>query len=552
MLTRLTISNYALIDELTVEFGPGFNIMTGETGAGKSIILGALSLILGARADISGIRNSEKKCVVEGAFRVEGHGLEPFFEGNDLDYDHITILRREISPSGKSRAFINDTPVNLQLLRDLTLRLIDIHSQYQNLELGIQQFQLLIVDVVAQNHELLRKYHHLFDEFGADTARLKTLRDKAEKARTELDYFQFQFNQLDDARLQAGEQSELEEEREKLTHSEEIKSALMYVTFLLDGDHFPVIQQLKEALNRLDKIKHFLKDAVGLSDRLQTVLIELQDFARETDIKAEKVEYDPLRLGQITERLDLIYTLQQKHQLSTVVELIDLKDNFARKINDIADYEQATEQLEKKLGECKVHLKGAAQKITNSRLSLFPVIEKKVTEVLRQVGIPNAVFQIVHSTVETFTSTGVDNIRFLFSANKNVAPEEISRIASGGEISRVMLAIKTLLSNSRMLSTIVFDEIDAGISGEIALKIGAILRRLARGMQVINITHLPQIAGMGDHHFLVYKTEDLSGTYTTIRKLSETERIEELAQMLGGIHPSETARKTAREMLQRR
>ncbi len=552
MLTRLTISNYALIDELTVEFGQGFNIMTGETGAGKSIILGALSLILGARADISGIRNSEKKCVVEGAFRVEGYGLEPFFKGNDLDYDHITILRREISPSGKSRAFINDTPVNLQLLRELTLRLIDIHSQYQNLELGSQQFQLLIVDVVAQNHELLREYHHLFDEFGADTARFKTLRDKAGKARAELDYFQFQFNQLDDAHLQAGEQSELEEEREKLTHSEEIKSALLHVNFLLDGDHFPVIQQLKEALNRLDKIKHFLKDAVGLSDRLQTVLIELQDFARETDIKAEKVEYDPRRLGQITERLDLIYTLQQKHQLSTVGELIDLKDNFARKINDIADYEQATEQLEKKLRECEIQLKEAAQKITNIRLSVFPVIEKKVTGVLRQVGIPNAVFQIVHSTGETFTSTGVDNIRFLFSANKNVGPEEISRIASGGEISRVMLAIKTLLSDSRMLPTIVFDEIDAGISGEIALKIGAILRRLAEGMQVINITHLPQIAGMGDHHFLVYKTEGLSGTYTTIRKLSETERIEELAQMLGGIHPSEATQKTAREMLQRR
>ncbi len=328
MLTRLTISNYALIDELTVEFGQGFNIMTGETGAGKSIILGALSLILGARADISGIRNSEKN-VVEGAFAevMARDGLEPFLKGNDLDYDHITILRREISPSGKSRAFINDTPVNLQLLRELTLRLIDIHSQYQNLELGSQQFQLLIVDVVAQNHELLREYHHLFDEFGADTARFKTLREKAGKARTELDYFQFQFNQLDDAHLQAGEQSELEEEREKLTHSEEIKSALLHVTFLLDGDHFPVIQQLKEALNRLDKIKHFLKDAVGLSDRLQTVLIELQDFARETDIKAEKVEYDPRRLGQITERLDLIYTLQQKHQLSTVGELIDPKDN---------------------------------------------------------------------------------------------------------------------------------------------------------------------------------------------------------------------------------
>jgi DNA repair protein RecN (Recombination protein N) len=552
MLTRLSISNYALIDELTIDFGPGLNIMTGETGAGKSIILGALSLILGARAEISGIRNSEKKCVVEGTFRVEGYGLKPFFESNDLDYDQITLLRREISPSGKSRAFINDTPVNLQMLRELTLRLIDIHSQYQNLELGTHHFHLLIVDVVAKNQELLRDYRHQFDEFGADTEQLKALQDKAGKARSELDYYQFQFNQLEEARLQAGEQSDLEEEREKLTHSEEIKSTLIQVTSLLDGEHFPVIQQLKEALNRLDKIKYFLKDANELTDRLQTVLIELQDFTRETDVKAEKIEYDPVRLGQIAERLDLIYTLQQKHQLSTIEELIDLKDSLARKINDIADFEQAIEQLEKELDECEIKMKEAAFGLTHSRLAVLPVIEQKITSVLQQVGIPNAVFQIVHSKGEAYTSTGVDNIRFLFSASKNITPEEISRIASGGEISRVMLAIKTLLSDSRMLPTIVFDEIDAGISGEIALKMGAILMKMAEGMQVINITHLPQIAGMGNHHFLVYKTETDAGTYTTIRKLNQEERSEELAKMLGGIHPSDATRKTAREMLQRR
>lgn len=552
MLTRLTISNYALIDELTVEFSPGLNIITGETGAGKSIIMGALSLILGARADNSGIRNSDKKCVVEGAFMTGGYDLEPFFQQNDLDHDDLVILRREISPAGKSRAFINDTPVNLPLLQELSLKLIDIHSQYQNLELGTRQFQLRVVDVVAQNRDIRDRYVQLFEEYVSGTRRLKELREKAAEAKLELGYAEFQFKQLETARLREGEQTELEEERDLLMHAEEIKGALTAVADLLDGDHFPVIPQLKECTLRLEKIKSYYKEADLLLERLLSLLIDLQDISRETFLLAEKTEYNPQLLQKNSDRLDLIYSLQQKHQVTSVAELIGLMESFGRKAEACIQYEEEATLLEKKLKGCEAALNAAAAALTESRLKVFPEISEKVTSLLRQVGIPHADFQVVGIPAETLTANGADIIRFLFSANRNIFPEEISKIASGGEISRVMLAIKSLLSGSRMLPTIIFDEIDSGISGEIALKMGAILRKLAGNMQVINITHLPQIAGMGDHHYLVYKTEDASGSFTTIRRLAETERRDELAKMVGGIHPSEAARKTADEMLKRR
>jgi DNA repair protein RecN (Recombination protein N) len=550
MLVRLTISNFALIDELTVNFEQGLNIITGETGAGKSIILGALSLILGARADTASIRDVSKKCVVEGAFRLDSLSLESFFTENDLDFDKTTILRREITPSGKTRSFINDTPVNLQQMRELTLRLVDIHSQHQNLELNNQMFQLQVVDVVAQSQGLLLDYKRCFAEFNALSAKLATLRETASRAKADLDYHEFQFNQLSEANLQPGEEEEMEEERQKLSHAEEIKSALAHVADLLDGDKFPVLVQVKEALGRLDKIRHFMKEADEFHQRLESVYIELQDIAHETVSLAENTEFNPQRLEQIAGRLDLIYSLQQKHQLSTVAQLIELRDSLSVKISMVADYEEEIAGLEKLLAQSRESMNEAARKLSLKRKGVFHEMEKKVVDVLHQLGIPHALFKVDHQIRDTLISTGADQIQFLFSANKNGTPDEISRIASGGEISRVMLALKTLVSGSRMLPTIIFDEIDAGISGEIALQMASILKKLSSGMQVINITHLPQIAGRGDHHYKVYKYENETATMTSIRKLDEMERVEELAIMLGGANPTDTVRRTARELMQ--
>jgi DNA repair protein RecN (Recombination protein N) len=552
MLTRLTIYNYALIDELTVDFHPGLNMITGETGTGKSIILGAFSLILGARAELNGIRSRENKCVVEGSFQVGGYGLESFFEQNDLDYDNQVILRREMTPSGKSRAFINDTPVTLPLLRELTLRLVDIHSQYQNLELGSSRFQMQVVDAASGNQVMLKKFTHLYEEYRADEAKLRLLRETAAQAGTDLDYFDFQYRQLEDARLQPGEQPELEQERDILAHAGEIKNSLLAVTEILSGEHFPVIRQLRDIAGRFEKMKPYLKEAAAYSERINSVLIDIQDIAREAGQLAGKTDFDPQQTDRINERLDLIYSLEQKHHVSTVEELIALKEDFGQKISIVTGYEEEIIQLEKKLAEDEQKLINGASELSRSRTEAFPMIERKVTEVLRQLGMPNALFSILHIPAEGYTPTGTDQIRFLFSSNKNVEPEDISRIASGGEISRFMLAVKTLLADTLMLPTIVFDEIDSGISGETALKMGSILKKMAGGMQVINITHLPQIAGMGDHHYLVGKTETSTGTYTTIRELSDQERMEELARMVGGIHPSEAALKTAGEMMRRR
>lgn len=550
MLSRLTISNYALIDELTVGFESGLNIITGETGAGKSIILGALSLILGARADTGSLRHPDRKCIVEGAFKVDGLRLESFFTENDLDYDTVTIVRREILPSGKSRAFINDTPVNLPLLRELSLRLIDIHSQHQNLELSGQKFQLQLVDLVAGSEPQLNGYSALYDETSSLARKLEEVREAARTARAELDYHEFQYNQLEEARLKAGEQEELEEERERLLHASEIKEGFSQVADLLDGDHFPVLQQLKESVRNLDKIRGFLKEAAELHGRLESTYLELKDIADEVSHNAENIEFQPARLQAVSDRLDLVYTLQQKHQVATVEELLALQDELGRKIAAVTGHEEEIARLEKAHAAALQSMKAEADKLTKLRKSVFPEIGKKVVDVLVQLGIPHAVFKVEHQTAVNYGPTGNDIVQFHFSANKNGTPDEISRIASGGEISRVMLALKTLISGSRMLPTIIFDEIDTGVSGEVALKMGTILKKLSEGMQVINITHLPQIAGKGNHHYKVYKQETATASITSIRKLTAAERIEELAVMVGGDNPSDIARKAALELLE--
>jgi len=549
MLTRLTISNYALIQELSVEFSSGLNMVTGETGAGKSIILGALGLILGNRADLSSLKNKEEKCIVEGNFEVGNYNLKSFFDENDLDYDPVTILRREITPAGKSRAFINDTPVTLKTLEELSLKLIDIHSQHQNLELGNQKFQLDLVDSVSNSYEVLTEYKKQYSALLKLKKKLEELVQKSEKANADLDYFQFQFSQLDEAKLLDGEQEELETELEKLTHAEEIKTAFQEVLDLLDNEQFSVVQNLKESQRVLEKIRSYVAEAPELNQRLQSVFFELKDIQEETELLAEKIEHDPAKIELVNDRLNLIYSLQQKHHVATVQELIDLKNDFDEKINQAVGYGEEILAVEKELKNSLKQIEKQAALLTETRKKAFPEIENKVVEVLQQLGMGKARLKVSHENLPDFGSNGKDSVALLFSANSDAQPAEISKIASGGEMSRLMLAIKNLLRNSKSLPTVIFDEIDTGVSGEVAVKMGNILKSFSSSTQIINITHLPQIAAKGDTHFMVYKYEENGKTFTSIRSLNKDERIQELAKMVGGEEITTTTLKTAKELL---
>ena len=549
MLTKLAVSNYALISNLEVEFHSGLNSVTGETGAGKSIILGALGLILGNRADLSVLKNRDEKCIVEGIFDVGNYELQPFFNENDLDYDNLTILRREITPSGKSRAFINDTPVTLKTMRELGLQLIDIHSQHQNLEPGNRKFQLTLVDAVAGTGKLLSEYRGLYQHFNSLKKNLEALVEKSENERADLDYWQFQFNQLDEAMLQENEQEELETELEQLTHAEEIKSAFSEVQQLLDDERFSVVQQINESHKKLESIQNFISEVPALAQRLQSSLLELKDILEETERLAETVEHNPARIELINDRLSLIYSLQQKHHINTVHELIQLKNSFDEKINQVTGYEEEIRSMKADLEKQRTKLEDKAMELRTARKKSFGNIEKTVLGDLRQLGMPKSKLKVVHEALPGFTPNGKDAVSFLFSANTDIPPAEISKMASGGEMSRLMLAIKNLLRTSMALPTIVFDEIDSGVSGEIALKMGNILKEFSTTTQIINITHLPQVAAKGDSHFLVYKYEQKGKTFTSIRQLGENERVEELAKMVGGENLTDTTLKTAQELL---
>ncbi|WP_346857607.1 DNA repair protein RecN [uncultured Draconibacterium sp.] len=550
MLSRLSISNYALIQTLQVDFHKNLNSVTGETGAGKSIILGALGLILGNRADLSVLKNKDEKCIVEGHFKVENYSLNAFFEENDLDYDPLTILRREITPAGKSRAFINDTPVNLKVLRELGLKLIDIHSQHQNLELSNQKFQLNLVDSVAGSETILTEYKKRFSEYKSQEKKLADVKEKAEKAKADLDYFQFQFNQLEEARLVENEQADLESELQKLSHAEDIKTAFSEVGHLLDTDAISVVQNVKEAQKALEKITDFDTDAAALSERLQSTLFELKDIIDEAEMLAERIEFNPSRIEEVNDRLNLIYSLQQKHNVDSVSALIELRTEFDEKINRAVGYENEIKRLEDDLKRQKTELEKVAKELSAVRKSAFPIIEKSVVADLKLMGMSKSRLQILHSFLEDFRSDGKDSVSVLFSANQDSAPDEISKIASGGEMSRLMLAIKNLLRSSKALPTVIFDEIDSGVSGEIAVKMGNIIKTFSASTQIINITHLPQIAAKGDVHLQVYKYEDEGKTFTSIKHLNKDERVEELAKMVGGEKLTNTAILAAQELLQ--
>ena len=550
MLKSLSIKNYALIDSLAIEFSGDLNILTGETGAGKSILLGAIGLIIGQRADSSVLRDKSEKCTSEGVFDIRNYGLQNFFMENDVDYDDLTILRREITPQGKSRAFINDTPVNVKVLHDLGLKLIDIHSQHQNLDLNEKKYQLHLVDLVARNEEILKIYVLAYKKYLFLQESLSQVLLLAQQSKKDLDYYEFQFQQLFDAKLNENEQAELEQQLETLTHAEEIKSVFGLITQSLGDDERSVLVVLKENLNQMGKLRHVLPEADQIYTRLESVYIELKDIVSESSAIEDRTENNPERIEQVNQRLDLIYSLQQKHRVSSIAELLDIQSDFEAKIKLVGSYENEIEQLGTEIQAQKSILSDLAEKINQKRMAVVPEIENKVVDVLKNVGIPNAAFRVLVKKLADFSASGTDEVNFMFSANKSQELQEIGKIASGGEMSRLMLAIKTLITDARSLPTIIFDEIDSGVSGEIAVKMGQILEQMAVNVQVLNITHLPQIAAKGKHHFKVYKFDQDDRTFTSIRKLSEKERVEEIAEMLSGENFSETARKTAKELLQ--
>ncbi|MBR6310047.1 MAG: DNA repair protein RecN [Paludibacteraceae bacterium] len=549
MLQSLHIENYALIDKLEIEFSRGFSVITGETGSGKSIILGALSLLLGERADSKALRDEERKCVIEGVFDITNYGLESFFSENDLDYENISIIRREILPNGKSRAFLNDTPVNLVNLKEIGERLIDIHSQHKNLLLSNKNFQFNIIDTVAESKNLLNDYRNAYKELRETEKSIAELKQFIAQENANKDYLQFQYNQLKEANLQnESEQEELEAEQDTLNHAEDIKSALSKCEILLSSDENGIVAMLKDARRSLGNIADIFPKAKDIAERLNSCCIETDDIANDLQNLNNNLEYNQNRLDTVTMRLSTIYDLEQKHKTNSVAELKALRDEMGEKLQSIDNSDEQMAQLNKQKNELEEKANNLANMLTKQRQEAIPDIERTISQNLIALGIPNAQFHISLLPCE-LSLTGKDTLEFLFSANKNMQPMEISKIASGGEIARVMLCIKALISAQSGIATIIFDEIDTGVSGEIANKMGTIMQAMGKDMQVISITHLPQIAAKGTAHYKVSKFDTEQATQTKIERLNDKERINEIAQMLSGNPPSEAAIGNAKELL---
>lgn len=549
MLCNLVVENYALISALEIEFRKGLTIITGETGAGKSILLGALSLILGKRAESNVLYDKEKKCIVEGTFDITRYGLEPFLTENGIEPESQTYVRREISVTGKSRAFINDTPVTLEVLSEFGKKLIDIHSQHQNLELANSFFQMMVIDNYAHNNDLLKRYDGLYGEYRHLEDKHRQTVQNAGKIKAELDYIQFQFQQLEEAKLAEGELEELELELEQLTHAEEIKTGLSAVQSLLEGENAAALQQLKDSTGHIHRIYKYLPGGEELYKRLGSFYIDLKDIAHDISVLNARHDPDPAALTRVNDRLTLLYNLLKKNRVSTVGELIVLREQLRRKIEEIDSLDFNLAALDKQLQEKKEQLQAVALQLRTQRLKVSPSFEEKVKDLLKDVGIANAGFKVLLEPLDDFTERGSDRLQFLFSANKNMVPQDISRVASGGEISRLMLCIKSLLVDASGLPTLIFDEIDTGVSGDIAERVGNIISRMAEKMQIINITHLPQVASKGENHFLVYKTEDDHSTVTRIKLLNPEERQLEIAKMLSGEEITSAALENARALL---
>jgi DNA repair protein RecN (Recombination protein N) len=549
MLKLLSIQNYALIDELEVSFEAGFSTLTGETGAGKSILLGALSLVLGNRADSSVINNEDKKCVVEAVFNIKTYQLKPFFESLDIDYHDETIIRRELSSNGKSRAFINDTPVNLNDLKLLGLQLVDIHSQHENLELNNNQFQLMVVDAAAGNNELVKNYQKTFQAYKQKQQRLEQLEQQAGQASADLDYNQFQYNQLVELKPEQINQEQLEEDYQLLTNTGEIQQNTGIVLQLLDENESNVIQLLKQSRQILEQTGKYFHKAQMYAARIDPMLIELKDLVQELNHDASQLDYQPERIAELKATLDQLYSLMQKHQVKTVAELVAVKDEFEKRLNQTSDLSHLIEQTQKELSALELQLHEFAKLLTRKRTEISGQLSNQIEQHLTGLGMPNAQLQIQITSNSHFTSSGVDLINFMFTANKNQELQNISKIASGGEISRLMLSVKSVLSRSAALPTIIFDEIDTGVSGEIAHKMAELMSLMSQTMQVISITHLPQIAAKGNIQYKVFKIETNQGVNTYVTKLSTSERIDEIARMLSGKDVTKEAIENAKALL---
>lgn len=552
MLQSLFIRNFVLIDELHIRFDEGFSVVTGETGAGKSIILGALGLVLGQRADSKSIQSGADKCVVEAVFDVSAYQLEDFFLSHDLEYDAKNcILRRELMSSGKSRAFINDTPAPLSVVKALGDRLIDVHSQHQNLLLADTQFQMNVVDIMAKTESLLVAYRREYERYQSVVRQLEELEALAAKSRQDEDYLRFQVEELRAAQLTAGEQEELEAELETLSHTEEIKSALYKVTDNLIGEERGVVQQLKEALHDVEALEAYFPKAKDFADRLRSAWTDMADLASETDVLKEDVEFDPNRLEWVNERLNTIYSLQQKHRVPSVEELLAIQQQLTTQLSAIDLFDEQMETLTKQRETIYEALMVQAGALTARRHEAATEIEQQLVDRMVLLGIPNTHFGIELWPKEKPSADGMDEVCFLFSANKNEALKPVAQTASGGEISRLMLCIKAMIAGFAALPAIIFDEIDTGVSGEIADKMADIMQDLGQKMQVITITHLPQIAAKGRAHYFVYKEDTAERTLTRIRRLTTEERVNEVARMLSGASLTDAAVANAKALLQK-
>ena len=550
MLKSLFIQNFVLIDSLDICFNPGFSVITGETGAGKSIILGALSLVLGQRADGKSIKQGADKCVIEAIFDVSKYQLEPFFLGNDLEYDpESCILRRELYASGKSRAFVNDSPVPLAILKELGTKLIDIHSQHQNLLLGDNRFQLRVVDVMAENEILLILYKKEYTRYQGLRKALSALKERAAQSKQEEDYIRFQLDQLEEANLQPNEQEELEQEQETLSHAEEIKSSLYRVSSCLDGEEQGVVSLLKESLSSMDALERYFPRAKEIAERLRSAYIDLNDLASEMEGMIEDVEFNPDRLAWVNERLDTLYALQQKHRVSSVDDLIALRDQFRTQLTDIESFDEQIAALDKQVQDAYKELLQQAAVLSEQRKVAAVAFAQQLVQMVAPLGMPHTRFQVEVVPRKEPESDGMDEIRFLFSANKSMALQPVAQTASGGEISRLMLCIKAMIAGFTALPTIIFDEVDTGVSGDIADKMGHIRQDLGSKMQVFAITHLPQIAAQGEAHYFVYKEDVKDRTLTRIRPLDKEERIREVARMLSGSALTEASLANAKDLL---
>ena len=548
MLRNLSIENYALIKQLEIEPVSTLNIITGETGAGKSIMLGALGLLLGKRAETKVVFDETRKCVIEGIFNIKAYQLSTLFEEFDLDYEEECIIRREISSNGKSRAFINDTPTTLDALKAIGLRLMDIHSQHETLALGSNSYQLQIIDIVAENQTLKAEYQEAYKDFKEKQRIHRDLIEEGSHISKEADYNQFLFDELDQAQLQNGEQEELEEELSKLEHAEEIKLKLNEALMISDQAEYNASSLLQELKNMLSAISSYGKSYEQLRERLESLHIELKDIIAELENEDARIEVDPERTIECQDRLSLIYKLQQKHQVVSIEDLLKIYEELGNKVLRVSNLDEAIDEAAKAEAQALKRASSLAEQLTKTRVTVFDQLSAQIKVLLADLGMPNASLQVNRQAVE-LNPNGLDLIDILFSANKGIAPSPLKQAASGGEFSRLMFAVKYILADKTALPTIVFDEIDTGISGEIAIKMANMMRRMAQNHQVITITHLPQIAAKGEAHYFVFKDESDHTTSSQIKLLSEDERLKEIAEMIGGKNPSSTAFESAKELI---